>query len=559
MKHAFSMIPRSSIQRSFFDRSSNYKTTMNSGSLVPIFCDEVLPSDTFKFDMSAFARLTTQVVPTMSNVYMSFQFFFVPYRLVWEHWNNFMGEQDNPSDSTDFLVPQIERNLTTADNGTIWDYFGLPTSGGTQKFSALPFRAYNLIWNDWYRDENLQTSVDVPLGDTDEGTAYALLPRGKRHDYFTSCLPWAQKSTDGWLPTISVGGYAPVYGDGFAFKLTDKPGDLSSSNRAMTAFLSGENATSTGSFTAKFSPPILLTNNPVVGNASTGTMLPWNNYESYLGVPTKEQIAASATTSGLLADLTSTTGISINDLRTAFQMQRLKERDARGGTRYTEILRAHFGVVSPDSRLQRPEYLGGGEIPLIVSSVPQTSASDATTPQGNLAAYSVFSSGSSCRWTKSFVEHGVVIGLCSVRADLDYQQGLNRMWSRRTRYDFYWPALANLGEQAVLNKEIYADATDGKDDEVFGYQERWSEYRYKPNMITGKLRSNDPQSLDVWHLAQNFTNRPTLSSDFIKDAPPIKRVLAVTDEPEFVCDFHFNCKCARPMPVYSVPGLIDHH
>lgn len=543
MKHVFSMIPRSEIKRSFFDRSSNYKTTMNSGSLVPVFCDEVLPSDTFKFDMSAFARLTTQVVPTMSNVYMSFQFFFVPYRLVWEHWNNFMGEQDNPSDSTDFLIPQIERNLTTDDNGTIWDYFGLPTSGGTQKFSALPFRAYNLIWNDWYRDENLQESVDVPLGDTDDGTAYALLPRGKRHDYFTSCLPWAQKSTDGWLPSLNIGGTAPVYGNGKSLVLT--------------------NGTNTGSLSVK--SVAVGSSNLVTWGLSdrqrdisdTSGSISWASPAD--GKVATLGIAPDSSMPVALADLSSASGISINDLRTAFQMQRLKERDARGGTRYTEILRAHFGVVSPDSRLQRPEYLGGGEIPLIVSSVPQTSASDATTPQGNLAAYSVFSSSSSCRWTKSFVEHGVVIGMCSIRADLDYQQGLNRMWSRRTRYDFYWPALANLGEQAVLNKEIYADSTDGKDDEVFGYQERWSEYRYKPNMITGKLRSNDPQTLDVWHLAQNFTNRPTLSADFIKDAPPIKRVLAVQDEPEFVCDFHFNCKCARPMPVYSVPGLIDHH
>lgn len=533
MKHVFSMIPQTNIKRSFFDRSSNYKTTLNSGVLVPVFCDEVLPSDTFKFDMSAFARLTTQIVPTMSNVYMDFQFFFVPYRLVWEHWNNFMGEQDNPADSTDFLVPQIERNLTTSDNGTIWDYFGLPTSGGTQKFSALPFRAYNLIWNDWYRDENLQDSVACPLTDTDDGTSYALLPRGKRHDYFTACLPWAQKSTDGWLPTLNVGGTAPVVGNGLSLGITDGSSYYGLCGYSSTGLIARKSAYGIG-----------------IGVAGTGTADLGNIVSGITTDPDK---------SGLVANLSSASGISINDLRTAFQMQRLKERDARGGTRYTEILRAHFGVVSPDSRLQRPEYLGGGEIPLIVSSVPQTSSSDSTTPQGNLAAYSVFSGRNTCRWTKSFVEHGVVIGLCSVRADLEYQQGLNRMWSRRTRYDFYWPALANLGEQAVLNKEIYADSTDGKDDEVFGYQERWSEYRYKPSMITGKLRSNDPQSLDVWHLAQNFTTRPTLSADFIKDAPPIKRVLAVQDEPEFVCDFHFTCKCARPMPVYSVPGLIDHH
>lgn len=532
MNHVFSMIPQSSIKRSFFDRSSNYKTTLNSGSLVPVFCDEVLPSDTFKFDLSVFARLTTQVVPTMSNVYMDFQFFFVPYRLVWEHWNNFMGEQENPSDSTDFLVPQIERTLTPTDNGTIWDYFGLPTSGGKQKFSALPFRAYNLIWNSWYRDENLQRSVDFPLGDIDDGTSYALLPRGKRHDYFTSCLPWAQKSTDGWLPTLNIGGNANVVGNGTSLGLTDGTNNFSQ-------FVSGG---APGYSVAGFGQPVGSAS-PGGGPSSTCT----------IGVTT------DASKSGLIADLSTSSGITINDLRTAFQMQRLKERDARGGTRYTEILRAHFGVVSPDSRLQRPEYLGGGEIPLIVSSVPQTSSSNDVTPQGNLAAYSVFSGRNTCRWTKSFVEHGVVIGLCSVRADLEYQQGLNRMWSRRTRYDFYWPALSSLGEQAVLNKEIFADSTDGKDDDVFGYQERWSEYRYKPSMITGKLRSNDPQSLDVWHLAQNFTNRPTLSEDFIKDAPPIKRVLAVQDEPEFVCDFHFTCKCARPMPVYSVPGLIDHN
>ncbi|AKO71500.1 major CP [Chimpanzee faeces associated microphage 3] len=558
MNHVFSMIPKSSIKRSFFDRSSNHKTTLNSGVLVPVFCDEVLPSDTFKFDMSAFARLTTQVVPTMSNVYMDFQFFFVPYRLVWEHWNNFMGEQDNPSDSTDFLVPQITKELTTSLNGTIWDYFGLPTSGGSQKFSALPFRAYNLIWNDWYRDENLQASVEIPLGDTDDGTAYKLLPRGKRHDYFTSCLPWAQKNTDGWLPTLGIGGSAPVVGNGnpvnfYGVTEVDSNDYVKSlGNFNLVGYQSSSASTASNKIpvsvqnTTKSVMPSIGDRGVDVGNLSVSDSLNFG-------------IGLASSDSNVFADLSKAGGITINDLRTAFQMQRLKERDARGGTRYTEILRAHFGVVSPDSRLQRPEYLGGGEIPLIVSSVPQTSSSDATTPQGNLAAYSVFSGRNTCRWTKSFVEHGVVIGLCSVRADLEYQQGLNRMWSRRTRYDFYWPALANLGEQAVLNKEIYADSTDGKDDEVFGYQERWSEYRYKPSMITGKLRSNDPQSLDVWHLAQNFIERPTLSSDFIKDAPPIKRVLAVQDEPEFVCDFHFICKCARPMPVYSVPGLIDHH
>lgn len=432
------------------------------------------------------------------------------------------------------------------------DYFGLPTSGGTQKFSALPFRAYNLIWNEWFRDENLQDSVNVPLGDTDDGTSYSLLPRGKRHDYFTSCLPWPQK---GVPASISLGGVVPVVGNGDPVVCKGK---FLSSNGSSFGGEDVASLTAAVPYAASKVPSTGASVSPLGILRGTPDKWPVNPVASTVGNSIVSPLAFSDKT-GLVSDLSSATPVSINDLRMAFQIQRLKERDARGGTRYTEILRSHFGVISPDARLQRPEYLGGGEIPLITSSVPQTSATDSTSPQGNLAAYSVFSGRKSCRWTKSFVEHGIIIGLCSVRCDLDYQQGLNRMWSRRTKYDYYWPALANLGEQAVLNKEIYADSTDGKDDEVFGYQERWSEYRYRPNVITGKMRSNDPQSLDVWHLAQNFANRPTLSADFIKDAPPIKRMLAVQDEPEFVCDFHFNLKCARPMPVYSVPGLIDHH
>lgn len=518
MAHQFSQIPRAEIQRSSFNRSHGYKTTFDSGYLVPFYIDEVLPGDTFNLKCTLFARLATPIVPFMDNMFMETFFFFVPNRLLWDNWQKFNGEQQNPGDSTDFLIPTIN-NTGSFAVGSIADYFGIPTGVNNLEVNALPFRAYNLIYNEWFRDENLQNSLPVEKGDgPDDVSDYKLVRRGKRHDYFTSALPWPQKGPGVEIP---LGTSAPVLGfKNVSFpNLVTTPGDV----------LVSESFSGNGR--------ILTTKSPFSASKSTVSAL-------------------STDVSGVYADLTTATAYTINSLRQAFQVQRLYERDARGGTRYTEILRAHFGVVSPDARLQRPEYLGGSSSPININPVQQTSATTDTTPQGNLAAFGLTSSKIH-GFTKSFVEHGYIIGLVNVRADLTYQQGLHRLWSRQTRFDFYWPALAHLGEQAVLNKEIYAQGTS-VDDEVFGYQERYAEYRYYPSLITGKFRSTYAQPLDMWHLSQKFDSLPTLSAQFIEDNPPVSRVIAVQDEPQFLLDTYFSLNCVRPMPVYSVPGLVDH-
>lgn len=525
-QHLFSQVPSTQIPRSVFDRSHGYKTTFNSGYLVPFYVDEVLPGDSFKLTATLFARLATPIVPFMDNLYLETFFFFVPNRLVWDNWQKFNGEQKNPSDSTDFLIPTVSG--TNVQNQTLWDYFGLPTNvSEALKVNALPFRAYNLIFNEWFRDENLQESLKVPTGDgPDDLSDYNLVHRGKRHDYFTSCLPWPQKGPG---VEISLGGNASV---------------LPASSTASPVFNFSGNGILPDGTLGVYSAFPATDKNDVVYIPSAGDSLGTTFLTAYWR------------NSGLVADLSSASPISINDLRQAFQIQKLYERDARGGTRYTEILRSHFGVISPDARLQRPEYLGGSSARISINPVQQTSATNDTTPQGNLAAFGVVSDSFN-GFSKSFVEHGYVFGFVNVRADLTYQQGLNRMWSRQGRFDFYWPVLAHLGEQAVLNKEIYAQGT-ADDDKVFGYQERYAEYRYYPGQITGKFRSTDPQPLDSWHLAQKFSSLPTLSSQFIQDAPPVERVIAVQNEPQFLFDSYIRLKCARPMPVYSVPGLVDH-
>jgi hypothetical protein len=517
-QHQFSEVPHADIQRSTFDRSHGLKTTFNAGQLVPIYVDEALPGDTFSCNLTAFSRLATPINPTMDNAFMDTHFFAVPVRLVWDDFEEFMGEtktykaagSDRLDGTPDFSVaapvpPTITAGSGGETEGSLSDYIGIPTKIGGLEFSALWHRAYTLVWNDWFRDENLQAPKTIDITSGSDSATYTLLNRGKKHDYFTSALPWPQKGAD---VTIPLGTRATINVD------------------------SAENE-----------------HVGVYSTALTGYKQMYTDSNNELILSGDAEVQAKS----LYADLSEATSATINQLRLAFATQKFLEIQARGGSRYIEVIKNHFNVTSPDARLQRPEYLGGGSSPVNISPVAQTSSTDATTPQGNLSAIgTTVLSGHS--FTKSFTEHTIVIGMVSVRTDLTYQQGLNRMFSRETIYDYYWPTLSTIGEQAVKNKEIYAQGT-AADDTTFGYQERYAEYRYKPSSVTGKFRSNATGTLESWHYAQEYASLPLLGDSWIQVTDTnVQRTLAVASEPQFIFDSLFKLRCTRPMPVNSIPG-----
>lgn len=570
--HRFSDAPAMYMKRTKFDRSHVYKTTFNSGKLIPVFVDEVLPGDTTRMSVNYFARLATPIKPIMDNIYLDWFFFFVPNRLVWEHWQNFCFEQEDPDDRTDYVIPTIYSHTSTENLliGSLWDYFGLPinTTNNISGINALPFRAVYLIWNEWFRDENLQKSVKIQKGDANEVLDFSRIseqpswlfdanrnlipghacpPRGKRHDYFTSALPWTQKGPGvsiGLAGTASIVDPSPTAG----YLLHSTANQLAAVSATRAEGKSGGYRVTSGTNSISF--------NRFGSDSDSSSVGGFAGNESG-SITMTAQPASGFLANDSYVDLDTSSIFTINSLRTAFQMQKFYERLARGGSRYTEVLRSFFGVVSPDARLQRPEFLGSFTKMVNVNPIAQTSATDDTSPQGNLSAYGV-TAAKFHGFTKSFVEHGYILGFVCARADLTYQQGINKMWLRSTVYDFYWPTFAHLGEQAIELREIYAQGSEA-DTTVFGYQERYAEYRYKPSQITGKFRSVvTGGTLDKWHLSQFFKTAPTLNEEFIMENPPIERIIAVPSEPEFLLDIGFRYTTVRPMPMFGTPGLVDH-
>lgn len=534
-ENRFAENPQVDVSRSRFQRNSDNKTTFNAGDLIPIYLDEVLPGDTHQIDLACIMRMATPIFPVMDNAFCDFYFFFVPNRLLWEHWKEFMGENKETAwtPKTEYSIPQVTAPTGGWAEGTLADYLGLPTKVEGISVNALPGRAYGLIYNEWFRNQNVTQPTLVEVtdatttgkndGSATNDSAITLakpLKAAKVFDYYTGALPEPQKGEPIQLP-MQGNAELKIYTLDENSEITwPKPSSTAASITDLTQILQ-------------------------INGKQTGLRVDANrNGNSQTGM--------------LKADMSSVTAATINQLRQAFQIQKLLEKDARGGTRYREVLREHFGVISPDSRMQIPEYLGGYRLPINVSQVIQTSATDSTSPQGNTAALSV-TTMSKGMFTKSFTEHGFVMGLAVVRTDQTYQQGIERMWSRKGRYDYYWPVLANIGEQAILNKEIYAQGSS-KDEEAFGYQEAWADYRYKPSKVTGLFRSNAQQSLDAWHYAQDYDKLPTLSTEWMEQGDAeMKRTLARSDQPDFIADFYFMNKTTRCMPVYSIPGLIDHH
>jgi hypothetical protein len=538
MKHNFSVTPTINAPRSMFNRSFAHKTSFDAGWLIPVFHDEVLPGDTMNLRATMMARMATPKFPVMDNMYLDSHFFFVPYRLLWTNWRKFCGEQVDPGDSIDYSIPVLsgttqsnpEGSLSTEAGKTslLMDYLGIPDTVAPDDvdISALPFRAYSRIYSEWFRDQNIIDSPDGASIDGDgpdnynvSSNRHFLHRRGKRHDFFTQALPWPQKGDAVSLPLSGTADIDYVTGANPTQYVRNPSNDL----------LSGAGD---------------------LGIDSGGT----SGNLTLAGTATRKVIDLNGSH---VVDLTTATAATINDLREAFQIQKLLERDARGGTRYSEIIRNHFNVNFYDVSY-RPEYLGGGSQRININPVAATGGVETDRSTGDLGAYAV-SVGDNHAFTKSFVEHGIVMGLVSVRADLTYQQGLSRFFSHSTRYDKYWPSLAHLGEQSLLTKEIYCtSASSATDDVVFGYVPRYDEYRYKPSMITGMFKSTASASLDSWHLSQEFSSAPTLSQTFIEEDPPIDRVIQVTSEPHFIFDSFFDIKHARPIPTFGTPGMIDH-